>query len=68
MTARQIHDMDIVTHARAINRIIITTKDRQLRQFTHRHLADVWHQIIGDITWIFADKSTIMRPDWIKVA
>ena len=67
MTTCEIHDMDVITHARAIRCIIIVTEDIDLRQLTDRYLCHVWKQVVRDALWILTDETGLVRTDRVEV-
>ena len=59
--------MDIVADACAIRCIVIITEYAQARQFSDRHLRDVWHQVVRDAGRVFADQAGFMRADRVEI-
>jgi hypothetical protein len=68
MSARQVDDVDVIAHARAIGRRPVGTEHAELRAPPHRHLGDERHQVVGHVVGVLADQPAGMRPHRIEVA
>ena len=67
MSLGQVHYMNVVTHAGAINRWIIVAKERQLRQLAYRHLGDVWQKVVGYAVRVLADLTAFVGTHRVEV-
>ena len=67
MSLRQIIDMNIIAHARAVFRVIIAAKNIQFFSPTRRDLGNIWHQIVRNAAWVLANSPAWMRANWVKV-
>lgn len=63
----QVNNMDVVTDARAIWRVVIRSKNTEMWQMTGRNLLDVWQQVVWNVTGILADLSSWMSANWVEV-
>ncbi len=68
MTGRQIHDVNIITHAGTVGSGIIITVHRHGFQLTNRDLGDVRNQIIGDTVRILTNPTRWMGADRVEIA
>ena len=60
--------MDIVAHAGAVMRGVVTAEHRELRPLAHRHLRDEGHEVVGDAARILADAARGMSAHRVEVA
>jgi len=60
--------VDVVAHACAVRRRIITAENAEPLPAAHGHLADVGHQVVGIPAGILADEPAGMGADGIEVA
>ena len=67
MAERQIHNMDIITHACAVNRFIIISENMKLIKLTDCNLRNIRHEIVRNSFRILADKSALVSTDRIEV-
>src|SRR5690606_23698659 len=68
MPAGEVHDMDVVAHARAVVRGIVAAEDRQRLATADGDLRYEGHQVVGNAPRILADQPARMRPGGIEVA
>ncbi|MNT71292.1 hypothetical protein D3C72_2097620 [compost metagenome] len=68
MAPRQIHDVQIVAHPRAIGRVVIVAEHPQEGLAPHRHLGDEGKEVVGQITRTLADLAAGVRPDGVEIA
>ena len=68
MGRSQIHYVDIVAHTRAVVGRIVVAEHTQFLAFTHSHLRDIRHQVVGDTVRILTDTSALVRADRIEVS
>ncbi|MNL69305.1 hypothetical protein D3C87_1941520 [compost metagenome] len=54
MSVGQIHNVNVITHARAVFGWVIIAKDRQRITTPHGNLRDVRHQVIRNALRVFA--------------
>ena len=67
VAAREIDDVQIVAHARAVRRGIVVAENAQLLAPSGGGLRDIRHQIVGDAARVLADESARMRADGVEV-
>ena len=68
MTSRQIHDVNIITHAGSVRGWIVITIHRYGFKLTNRDLGDVWHQVVWDTVRIFTNATRWMGADRVEIA
>ncbi|KAG1248726.1 hypothetical protein G6F65_019463 [Rhizopus arrhizus] len=68
MALRQVHDVQIVAHARAVGRVVIVSEHAQERLPAHRHLGDEGKQVVGQVAGAFTDQPAGVRADGIEIA
>ena len=68
VTPRKIDDVDVVTHTRAVGRVVIVAENTEVFKFADGGLRDVGHQIVGNALGVLADKSAFVSADGVKVA
>src|SRR3546814_7925708 len=68
MRPRQVHHMDVVAYASAVDRRPVATEDPQLLASPDGHLADVGHQVVRLPARVLADQAGRMRTDRVEVA
>ena len=64
---RQIADVDIVAYTGAVRRIIVIAKNLNFRQFSGGNLGDIGHQIVWNITRIFANHRAFIGAYRVEV-
>ena len=67
MAAREIDDVQIVAHARAVRCGIVVAEYAQILAPSGGGLGDVRHQIVRDAARVLADESARMRADGVEV-
>ena len=65
---RQVHDVDIVAHARAVFGGIVAAEHVDLFQFAAGDLRHIRHEVVGDALRVFADEAAFVRADGVEVA
>lgn len=68
MCTRKVIDINIITHTRAINSLIICTKNRNVRSSTYGNLHQIREKIIRGSARDFTNISRLMCANRIKVA
>ena len=68
MSLRQIDDVDVVAHTRAVRRVVIIAEHGQVIELSSGDLGDVGHQVVRNAVGIFAHASGFVRADGVKVA
>mmetsp|Transcript_6631 Transcript_6631/g.15185 ORF Transcript_6631/g.15185 Transcript_6631/m.15185 type:complete len:337 (+) Transcript_6631:88-1098(+) len=53
----EVHDVDVVAHAGAIDSVIVVAKDRQELPSSHSHLLDERHEVVGHAVGRLTDES-----------
>ena len=60
MTFNQVHNMDEITHARAVRRVVVRPKYGEGGSLADRDLGDEWHQIVRHTGRAFANKAAVV--------
>ena len=68
MTFNQVHNMDEITHARAVRRIVVRPKYGEGGSLADSHLGDEWHQIVRHTGRAFANKAAVVSANGVEVA
>src|SRR6185437_5321275 len=68
MTGGEVNDMNEVTDASAIRRIIVVAPDLQLFLSSNRHLPHKWQQVVRNANRIFSDHPAFVRADRIEIS
>src|SRR5580692_4549410 len=68
MPLGEIHDVDIISHARSIRRVVIAAPNVQALAQPNRDLGHKRQEVVRYSLRIFADQAAFVRPDGIEVA
>mmetsp|Transcript_22026 Transcript_22026/g.68117 ORF Transcript_22026/g.68117 Transcript_22026/m.68117 type:complete len:242 (-) Transcript_22026:231-956(-) len=68
MALREVHHVDVVTHARAVRRGVVRAEDGELLAPPHRNLLHEGHEVVGDAARVLADAARRVRANWVEVA
>lgn len=68
MTFGQINNVNVITDASAIVRIIIAAENTDQRTSSYSRLRYVWHQVVWFAIWIFANEARWMSGHWIEIS
>ena len=68
VAAREVHDVDIVAHARAVRRVIVVAKDAQALAAADGRLRDIGHEVVRHAARVLADEAARVRADGVEVA
>ncbi|MNT09141.1 hypothetical protein D3C72_1439110 [compost metagenome] len=67
VAVRQVADVDIVAHAGAVRRRVVTAEYHQLFTAPAGHLRHIRHQVVRDTARILANQPAFMRADRIEI-
>ena len=68
MPAREVDDVDIISHARAVGGGVVVAEDADLLELPARHLRHIGHQVVGDALGVFADEPRSVRAHGVEIA
>ena len=68
MAPREIYNMDVVPDTRPVGRVVVIPEDPEAGEFADGDLADVGHEVVGDIGGVFAHQAAFVGPHGIEIA
>src|ERR1700733_12781733 len=63
----QIHDMNVITYARSIGRVLSPSENDQAIAPSNRNLGNEWQEIVWHSLRILTDQAAFMRADRIEI-
>ena len=67
MTRSQVDNMNVITHACSIGRLVVVTPNVQVLATTHGNLRHVGQQVVGNTFGVFANQPTLVCANRIEI-
>ena len=68
MTERKVNNMDIISDAGAVGRVVIVAENIKMVKFADCNLCDIRHKVVRDSVRVLAHCAAFVRTDWVEIA